>query len=58
MSLHAARLLRRALETTARADSGPSDGGAEPAIPQRHRRDQDPRAFAFVSPAAFAASVP
>jgi glutathione S-transferase len=58
MSLHAARLLRHALEITAGADSGPSDGGAEPAIPQRHRRDQDPRAFASVSPAAFAASVP
>ncbi len=54
MGLHAARQLRRALETTAALD-GPAQG---PAIPIRHRRDQDPRPFlaaAAASPAGPAA---
>ncbi len=41
MSLHAARRLRRALESTAAADG---DGQPDP-LPVRHRRDQDPRPF-------------
>jgi len=41
MSLHAARKLRFALETTAGMDSD-AQGSA---IPVRHRRDQDPRMF-------------
>ncbi len=44
MPLHAARLLRRALERTAGLD--PSDPMAEgEPIPMRHRRDQDPAPF-------------
>ena len=41
MSLHAARRLRTALETTA-ALAGPDQG---PPIALGHRRDQDPRPF-------------
>lgn len=41
MSVHAARRLRWALETTAALD-GPAPG---PEIPSRHRRDQDPTPF-------------
>ena len=44
MPLHAARLLRQALEATAGRD--PLDPAAEgEPIPQHHRRDQDPRPF-------------
>ncbi len=44
MSLHAARLLRAALERTAQADPlGASD--APLALSTEHRRDQDPRPF-------------
>ena len=44
MPLHSARLLRQALEATARLDSlSPEAEG--PAIPERHRRDQDPQPF-------------
>jgi glutathione S-transferase len=44
MPLHAARRLRQALEDTALLD--PRDPQAQgPALPQRHRRDQDPRPF-------------
>ena len=44
MPLHAARRLRRSLEMTARLDSlNPSAQG--PALPERHRRDQDPAPF-------------
>jgi glutathione S-transferase len=41
MGVHAARLLRQALEETA-ALAGEAQG---PAIPMRHRRDQDPAPF-------------
>jgi len=44
MPLHAARLLRNALEQTARLDR--RDPRAQPPpLPQQHRRDQDPRPF-------------
>ncbi|MFZ9282915.1 MAG: glutathione S-transferase family protein [Prochlorococcaceae cyanobacterium] len=44
MDLHAARLLRVALEATAVLD--PRDGSARgPALTQQHRRDQDPAPF-------------
>ncbi|MEB3332880.1 MAG: glutathione S-transferase family protein [Synechococcaceae cyanobacterium] len=44
MSLHAARILRRALEDTARLD--PLDpAAAGPPIPLQHRLDQDPAPF-------------
>jgi len=44
MPLHSARLLRRALETTALQD--PADPLAQgPALPRQHRRDQDPQPF-------------
>lgn len=44
MGLHAARVLRQALEATARLD--PSDtGGQGPALTLQHRRDQDPIGF-------------
>ena len=44
MGLHAARLLRRALEQTASLD--PLDPGAlGPPLPLQHRRDQDPAPF-------------
>jgi len=43
MSVHAARRLRRALTLSA-AGAGPGIEG--PPIPVKHRRDQDPRAFA------------
>jgi glutathione S-transferase len=44
MPLHAARLLRRALEATARLDPATPEAGSEP-LPLKHRRDQDPRPF-------------
>jgi glutathione S-transferase len=47
LSLHAARRLRRALETTA-ALAGPEQG---PPIALRDRRDQDPRPFLMDQPA-------
>jgi glutathione S-transferase len=44
MGLHAARLLRAALEATARTD--PADPEAQgPALPLQHRLDQDPAPF-------------
>lgn len=44
MPLHSGRALRRALEATARQD--PADPLAQgPALPQQHRRDQDPAPF-------------
>jgi glutathione S-transferase len=41
MSLHAARVLRRALEACA-AEVGEEQG---PALPVQHRRDQNPEPF-------------
>ncbi|MBM5800236.1 MAG: glutathione S-transferase family protein [Cyanobacteria bacterium K_DeepCast_35m_m2_023] len=44
MGLHAARVLRQVLETTAACD--PRDGAAAgPSLPMQHRRDQDPAPF-------------
>jgi glutathione S-transferase len=44
MPLHAARALRQALEAAACLD--PADPQAQgPALPQQHRRDQDPQPF-------------
>ncbi|MCT0226238.1 glutathione S-transferase family protein [Synechococcus sp. CS-1328] len=48
MPLHSARLLRQALEDTARLDPLSPDE-QPPAIPQHHRRDQDPRPFLTTS---------
>ena len=49
MPLHAARLLRQALEATALLD--PSAPGAQGrAIPLQHRRDQDPQPFLASTP--------
>ena len=49
MPLHAGRLLRQALEATAALDPcSPAERGA--AIPERHRRDQDPRPFLQATP--------
>ena len=45
MSLHAARRLRAALETTAAL----ADDGQVPELPLRHRRDQNPAPFLAVS---------
>lgn len=42
--LHAARLLRRSLEATARLDPADPSAAGEP-IPVQHRRDQDPSPF-------------
>jgi glutathione S-transferase len=51
MPLHAARLLRTALERTAQLD--PRDPwGRGPAIPLQHRRDQNPAAFVQARAAA------
>ena len=48
MPLHAARLLRSALEATARLDR--LDPAAQPPpLPHQHRRDQDPRPFLAAS---------
>ncbi|MBD2720323.1 glutathione S-transferase family protein [Synechococcus sp. FACHB-909] len=44
MPLHAARLLRRSLEATARLDPAAPSAAGEP-IPVQHRRDQDPSPF-------------
>ena len=44
MPLHAARMLRRSLEATARLDPADPWATGEP-IPLRHRRDQDPAPF-------------
>ncbi|MFM7266565.1 MAG: glutathione S-transferase, partial [Cyanobium sp.] len=44
MPLHAARLLRRCLEATARLDPADPLAAGEP-IPLQHRRDQDPSPF-------------
>ncbi|MBD2549487.1 glutathione S-transferase family protein [Microcystis elabens FACHB-917] len=44
MPLHAARLLRRTLEATARLDPADPHGAGDP-IPVQHRRDQDPSPF-------------
>jgi glutathione S-transferase len=44
MSLHAARSLRQALEATAAGDAV-EQPKPRPAVPTRHRRDQDPRPF-------------
>ena len=44
MPLHAARLLRRSLEATARLDPADPLAAGEP-IPVQHRRDQDPSPF-------------
>jgi glutathione S-transferase len=44
MPLHAARLLRRSLEATARLDPADPSAAGEP-IPVQHRRDQDPSPF-------------
>jgi glutathione S-transferase len=44
MPLHAARLLRQALEATARLDPRAPEAQG-PALPRRHRRDQDPQPF-------------
>jgi glutathione S-transferase len=51
MPLHSARLLRSALEATARLDSLDPTIQAEP-IPMAHRRDQDPRPFLLCRPEA------
>lgn len=53
MPLHAARVLRRALEATARLDPATPLAQAEP-IPTHHRRDQDPRPFLQVAAAGMA----
>jgi len=45
MSLHAARRLRAALETTAAL----AGDGRGPELPLRHRHDQDPAPFLAVS---------
>ncbi|MCP9928922.1 glutathione S-transferase family protein [Cyanobium sp. CH-040] len=50
MPLHAARLLRTALETTAALDPLTPAAQGDP-LPLRHRRDQDPRPF-LASPGA------
>jgi glutathione S-transferase len=47
MSLHGARQLRQALESTAQLDPAPGHQADSP-IPTRHRRDQDPSRFARV----------
>jgi glutathione S-transferase len=44
MPLHAARMLRRSLEATARLDPADPWAAGEP-IPLLHRRDQDPAPF-------------
>lgn len=44
MPLHAARRLRRSLESTARLDPADATAQGEP-IPVQHRRDQDPSPF-------------
>jgi glutathione S-transferase len=49
MPLHAGRALRSALEATAAADPLSPSGQGE-AIPQQHRRDQDPRPFLTSAP--------
>ncbi|WP_416223827.1 glutathione S-transferase family protein [Synechococcus sp. CBW1107] len=48
MPLHSARLLRQALEDTAKLDPRSPDD-QPPALSQRHRRDQDPRPFLTAS---------
>jgi glutathione S-transferase len=45
MSLHGARRLRQALESTAQLDPAAGNPSGPP-IPTSHRRDQDPRRFA------------
>ncbi|QVL53855.1 MAG: glutathione S-transferase family protein [Cyanobium sp. M30B3] len=49
MPLHAGRLLRQALERTAAQDPRNPDGRGA-AIPEQHRRDQDPRPFLQATP--------
>jgi glutathione S-transferase len=46
MSLHGARRLRQALESTAQLDPAVGTPSRIP-IPTSHRRDQDPRGFAL-----------
>lgn len=53
MPLHAARLLRGALEATALLDPASPAAQGEP-IPVQHRRDQDPRPFLQVAAAGMA----
>ncbi|PSB36069.1 glutathione S-transferase family protein [Aphanothece minutissima] len=48
MPLHAARLLRRSLEATARLDPADPSAAGEP-IPVQHRRDQDPSPFLAIT---------
>ena len=53
MPFHAARLLRQALEATARLDPATPTAQGDP-IPSQHRRDQDPRPFLQVAAAGMA----
>lgn len=57
MPLHSARLLRLALERTARLDPSDPEGAGIP-LPLQHRRDQDPRPFLPASSSAAAGAQP